>query len=204
MRNYVIQFWAKFDYDVDVNPPNPVVHEVTYDTAGSQDELIQQAQQIQAQITADPRVLNFVTTFKGPLYFLLDKANLNLMLSGIGFDAAQIIDLFGVYPPYVYSGPNDNPRDGWTDDDGVKRAAPPTDKSSGKAKAPKTVAAENLLQSLENFAGILVSHGYKTGTRSLLDQLVVFIIALSRNKPIDMTALELLLNQINSAIKKFG
>ena len=204
MRNYVQQFWAKFDYDVDVNPPNPMVHKTTYDTAGSQEVLVEQAAAIQAQITANPQVQNFVTTFKGPFYFLMDKANLNLMLSGVGFAAAQTFDHFGFWPSYVYSGPNDNPRNGWTDDDGVKRDAPPSDKSSGKPRAPKTVSAETLLQSLENFAGILVSHGYKTGTNSLLDQLVVFIVALTRNKSIDMKALELLLNQIDSAIRRFG
>jgi len=126
----VQQFWAKIDYDVDINPPNPPVHEVNYLMAGGEDELAALVEQTIADLTTNPQVINVAPTLKGPLYWLLDKTNLDLILLFAGNQAMQLIDQFGSYPNYVYSGPNDNPRSGWTDDDGVKREPTPSDKKT--------------------------------------------------------------------------
>jgi hypothetical protein len=119
---------------------------------GDQESLLSEIEQFISTLT-DPRIINIQTTLKGSLYFLMDKTNLNLMLKPIGNSAMQLIDQFGSYPSFIYSGPNDNPRAGWTDDDGVKRAAPPTDKPSAApkgGKAPKQLML-SVLTTLANY-----------------------------------------------------
>jgi hypothetical protein len=128
MRNYVRFFWAKINYNANPNPPNPVVPEVEYIMGQTQPELDTLVQAALADLKTDPINQDFVVTNKGNLYFLMDKENLSLLLANPGLSAMQLIDQFNTYPSYVYSGPDNTPRDGWTDVDGVKRKPPPSDK----------------------------------------------------------------------------
>jgi hypothetical protein len=199
LRNYCQQFWAKVDYDVDVNPPNPPVHETFYIMDGDDLSLAGEVNQFIASLTTDPRVINVQTTFKGSLYFLMDKTNLNLMLKPIGDSAMQLIDQFGTYPSYIYSGPNDNPRDGWTDDDGVERKAPPSDqsKSHGSSRKGGSLA---LVDALNEFLASLLSAGFKDTPGGLIDRLLKFIIHLNAGRQIDGAKLAILLQEIEDAV----
>jgi hypothetical protein len=198
MRNYCQQFWAKVDYDVDVNPPNPPVHETFYIMDGDELSLAEEVNQFIASITTDPRVINVATTFKGSLYFLMDKTNLNLMLKPIGNSAMQLIDQFGTYPSYIYSGPNNNPRDGWIDDDGVQRKAPPSDQTTPKPGAKGGTLA--LVDALNEFLASLLSAGFKDTPGSLIDRLLKFIINLNAGRQIDGAKLAILLQEIEDAV----
>lgn len=132
----------------------------------------------------------------GLQYVLLDKAN---VLDMIHYAKIQPDGTFLGWNGW-YSMPviMETPRyTGWTDDSGTKRAPTPSDKG---AKAPKTVPRETLLRSLETFAAALVEAGFKNTPGSLLAQLVTYIQKLVLSQPIDQTKLDVLLNEIESAL----
>lgn len=183
MRNYVQMFWAKVDYDVDVNPPNPVIPEVIYIMGKSVAELASLVETAIADLQTDPRTQNFRTTNKGPLYFLMDKTNLAILLASAGNAAMQAIDLFNTYPSYVYSGPNNTPRDGWTDNDGIKRKPPPSDRPASTKKAKAGTQDMSLLSYL-----IRLHDTWLTGTNGTIpprwiEWLELLIVHYSRYTP---------------------
>ena len=123
-------------------------------------------------------------------FFTIDKTNMVQLINSAVQTAL----------PSGYGGAEEaTPRyTGWTDSDGDVRKAPPSDKKgASSSRGSKNVAPETLLQSLQTFAGVLVSAGYKTGTGSILDQLVRFIILIKNNQPYDHQKLTLLLERIS-------
>lgn len=164
MRNYVQFFWAKITYDVDVNPPNPVITLKTFCMDVSQVALDTFVQETIAGLETDARVQNVRTQNNGPLYFLMDKTNLALMLASAGNTAMQLIDQ-GTYPSFVYN-PSDpkkpTPRKGWTDIDGVKRPPPPSERGTGQVqivgktgKAGTIILPTDALQQLQTILALL-------------------------------------------------
>ncbi len=127
MRNYIQQFYARIDWDVDINPPNPVIPEHDFLMNGTDAELQQSIDLFIADLTPNPVNENIRVTERGPIYWLLDKANLDLILQYAAFDSLAS----DPRPVWLYQG-SKTPRSGWTDEAGVDRKPPPSEKTGAK------------------------------------------------------------------------
>jgi hypothetical protein len=124
-------------------------------------------------------------------YFCFDKTNMSQVLAP---NAANYW-LNPTLPPQ-FNGLG-TPRDGWTDDDGIERKPPPSDKPSKSGGKGGTLA---LVDSLNEFLASLLSAGFKDTPGSLIDRLLKFIINLNAGRQIDGAKLAILLQEIEDAV----
>jgi hypothetical protein len=134
VRNYTEFFWARVDWDQDINPPNPPFHLTDYLMNSTKDDLSANIAQFVAALKQDPTNKNISASVQGPIYWLMDKSNLELIFS---YAQAATLTLVaaGTPPSWIYTG-DKTPRAGWTDNEGVKRKPPPSEQKTvtGKTK----------------------------------------------------------------------
>jgi hypothetical protein len=93
----------------------------------------------------------------GPRYYVLDKANFLNVLGNM-----NVASLWNFPIPAQFKDPG-TPRDGWTDDNGIKRAPPPSEKPKPKGKGGQLNVSLRtyLILLLETWQGVFTGPGGK-------------------------------------------
>jgi hypothetical protein len=159
MRNYAQFFVACVFYDLIGQPP-PANYAAGF------------IQPTQLQLDADVQeFLDYLPTIgyeprdvqKDSKYLLMDKNNLvGAIYAGVvgslNNTANEGLKWFETQTGLWYNGPNDNPRGGWTDEDGTKREPPPSEDTKGAGKGGKKPTSQHItvLQYLSQIYAIFV------------------------------------------------
>ena len=146
-------------------PPN---HFTTYVVEGSAEEVLDELAIFAASLI-DNGFQNPVGTPLGPRYYLLDKTNFISMLGQIG---APTLWQFPIPSQFQATG---TPRDGWTDEAGVKRKPPPSEDPSAKAgKAGGGIKIDFLANIVLLYAQLVAAEPVAP-TKALATELLEFI-----------------------------
>jgi hypothetical protein len=189
MRNYIA--FSKQDFDIfdGTDPNNPIL---TGNLQHVEDDVIASAA-FAATLPTSGAIFYVPQAAAYPYWPLLDKSVIKEVLNGASPESfnhwqAQIAD----------DGSPEFDKDWPTSDGDIGRRRQELPQKGGTEVKPP----EQLLQGLQTLAGLLIKAGFRdTGPRSLLGQLVPFIVALVLKKPIPSRPdLFVLIKQIEQAL----
>jgi hypothetical protein len=157
MRNYVKYFWAAVDWDVE-NPPNPPFHRQQGVWAPTQEELDSNVAEFISFLPNPPND-NFAVTNKGPIYWLLDHANLdNILNFAFPQTTSNILSGFNPGPWVTLESPRST---GFTDVEGTKIDPPPSEAKTPPVSGPQVPNIK--FNSLAQFLQTLYALTYQRG-----------------------------------------